>query len=92
MSGTGATSSTLQLNENGTASVKTTYADSDDDVIGGTWSQEGNKLIIGGAGIDDTVPYAVDGNTLTLTLTMPVDFDSDGVADETEIDMIYKRQ
>jgi hypothetical protein len=91
MSGTGATTSTLQFNEDGSASVTTTYADSADDVIAGTWSKEGDKMTIGGAGIDDTVPYDIDGNTLTLTMMMPIDFNSDGTTEDTEIDMVYNK-
>jgi hypothetical protein len=91
MSETGATTSTLQFNEDGSVSLRTTYADSADEVVAGTWSKEGDKLTIGGAGIDDTVGYAVDGDTLTLTMVMPIDFASDGTAEDIEIDMIYTK-
>lgn len=91
MSGTGATTSTMQFNEDGSASVTTTYEEGDDEVIPGTWSKDGDKLVIVGAGIDDTVPYAIDGSTLTLTIILPIDFDSDGTAEDTEIDMVYKK-
>ena len=91
MSETGATSSTLQFKEDGTASLTTTYADSADDVVPGTWSIDGDELTIGGAGIDDTVRYSVDGDKLTLTMMIPIDFDSDGTAEDTEIDMIYTK-
>ena len=91
MSGTGATSSTLQLNEDGSASVTTTYEDDSEEEVPGTWTIEGNQLNLVGAGIDDIVPYSINGNTLTLTLTLPVDFDSDGTSEDTEIDMIYNR-
>jgi len=92
LSGLGATSSTMQFNEDGTASVTTTYVDKDDEIVPGTWSQDGRKLIISGAGIDDTVGFDLDGNTLTLMIMMPIDFDSDGVAEDTAIDMIYAKQ
>jgi hypothetical protein len=91
MSGTGATTSTMRFNEDGSASLTTTYADSADDVVAGTWSKDGDKLTIGGAGIDDTVGYKVDGSTLTLTMMMPIDFNSDGTAEDTEIDMVYTK-
>jgi hypothetical protein len=91
MSGTGATTSTLQFNEDGSASLTTTYADSADEVVAGTWTKEGDKLTIIGAGIDDTVSYNVKGSTLTLTRMMPIDFESDGTAEDTEIDMIYTK-
>jgi len=91
MSETGATTSTLQFNADGSAALTTTYADKADDVVAGTWAKEGDKLTIGGAGIDDTVGYHVDGNSLTLTMIMPIDFDSNGVAEDTEIDMVYTK-
>jgi hypothetical protein len=91
MSGTGATTSTMQFNEDGSAAVTTTYEEGDDEVIPGTWSKDGDKLIIVGAGIDDTVPYTIHGSTLTLTIILPIDFDSDGTADDTDIDMIYTK-
>jgi len=91
LSGTGATSSTLQFNEDGSASLTTTYADSSEEVVPGSWTIDGDKVILVGVGIDDTVPYDVDGNTLTLTITLPIDFDSDGTAEDTKIDMIYNR-
>lgn len=91
LSGTGATTSTLRFNEDGSASLTTTYADSADEVIAGTWTQEGDQLTIHGAGFDETVGYAVDGNTLTLTRMMPIDFDFDGTAEDREVDMVYSR-
>jgi hypothetical protein len=91
MSGTGATTSTMQFNEDGSAALTTTYEEGDDEVVPGTWSKDGDKLVIVGAGIDDTVPYAIEGSTLTLTIILPIDFDSDGTAEDTEIDMVYKK-
>jgi hypothetical protein len=91
MSGTGATTSTMQFTEDGSAAVTTTYEDADDEVIPGTWRKESDKLVIEGAGIDQTVPYAIDGSTLTLTIILPIDFDSDGTADDTDVDMIYTK-
>ena len=91
MSETGATTSTLRFSEDGSASLITTYADSADDVVAGSWTKNGDKLTIDGAGIDDTVTYNVDGNTLTLTMMMPIDFYSDGTPEDTELDMIYTR-
>ena len=91
MSGTGAKTSTLQFNEDGTVDLTTTYADRDDEVVPGTWSRDGDKLVIVGAGIDATVPYAISGSTLTLTIILPIDFDSDGTAEDTDVDMIYTK-
>jgi hypothetical protein len=91
MSGTGATTSTMQFTEDGSAAVTTTYEEGDDVVIPGTWRKESDKLVIEGAGIDQTVPYAIDGSTLTLTIILPIDFDSDGTADDTDVDMIYTK-
>lgn len=91
LSGTGATTSTLQFNEDGSAVLTTTYAQGDDEVVPGTWSRDGDQLVIAGAGIDATVPYAINGSTLTLTIILPIDFDDDGTAEDTEIDMIYTK-
>lgn len=91
MSGTGATSSTLRINEDGTASVLTTYTDGSEDEVGGTWMIDGDMLVVEGAGIDDTIPFDLDGNTLTLTLTLPIDFYSDGTPEDTEVDFIYRK-
>ena len=91
MSGTGAATSTLRFNADGTASLTTTYTEGDDVVVPGTWSTNGDKLTLDGAGIDDTVPYDIDRDTLTLTVTMPIDFAGDGTAEDTEIDMIYTK-
>jgi hypothetical protein len=91
MSGTGATTSTMQFNEDGSAALTTTYEDADDEVVPGTWSKDGDKLIIVGAGIDDTVPYAINGSTLTLTIILPIKFDPDGTAEDTEINMVYTK-
>jgi hypothetical protein len=91
MSGTGATTSTLQFNEDGSAVLITTYAEGDDDIVPGTWSKDGDKLTIIGAGIDDTVPYAIEGSKLTLTIMMPIDFASNGNAVDTQIDMVYTK-
>ena len=91
MSGTGATTSTMQFNEDGSAALTTTYEEADDEVVPGTWSKDSDKLVIVGAGIDDTVPYAITGSTLTLTIILPIDFESDGTTVDTEIDMIYTK-
>ena len=89
MSGTGALTSTLTLNEDGSASVTTTYESVADEVEPGTWSQDGDFLVITGAGIDDTVAYELLDNTLTLTVIMQIDFAGDGFAEDTEVDMTY---
>ena len=91
MSGTGATKSILQFNEDGTASVATTYEDSSQDTIAGTWTSEGDDLIVEGAGIDDTVSYLVDGNTMTLTRIMAINFTPEGPKEDIVVDMIYNR-
>jgi hypothetical protein len=90
-SGTGAQTSTLILNEDGTAATITSYEAAPDSTEPGTWSQDGNKLAIEGAGIDDIVPFSVGSTSLTLTLTIPIDFDLDGVADDTQVDMTYEK-
>jgi hypothetical protein len=91
MSGTGASTSTLRFNEDGSVILTTTYVDSADGVVPGTWTAGGDTLIIVGAGLDGTVGYDVEGNTLTLTRRMPIDFDFDGIPEDREIDMVYKR-
>jgi len=91
LSGTGATTSTLQFNEDGSAALTTTYTDGSEEVVPGAWTTDGSELNLEGAGIDDTVLYDVDGNTLTLTIILPIDFDSDGTTEDTEVDMIYNR-
>jgi hypothetical protein len=91
MSGTGATTSTMQFNQDGSAALTTTYVEGDDEVVPGTWSKDGDNLVIVGAGIDDTVPYSIKGSTLTLTITLPIQFDPEGTAEDTDIDMIYAK-
>lgn len=86
---TGALTSTMTFNEDGTAYVTTTYENDPDDVVQGTWEKDGDLLVIVGAGIDDTVGYMLDDTELTLTVTMPIDFEGDGTAEDTEIDMTY---
>ena len=90
-SGTGAETSVLQFNEDGTASVTTNYEDGSEETIGGTWSTNGDNITVVGAGLDDTMTYEVSGNTLTLTLIMPIDFFGDGNEIDVTIDMIYNR-
>ncbi len=91
MSGTGATTSILQFNEDGSASVTTTYTDSSPDTIAGTWTSDGNSLTVEGAGIDDTVSFNVDGDTMTLTRTMAINLVPNGPKEDTIVDMIYNR-
>ncbi|MBN1446610.1 MAG: lipocalin family protein [Bacteroidetes bacterium] len=91
MSGTGAAKSVLEFREDGSASVVTTYADSSQDTIQGTWSADGNNLTVAGAGIDDIVQSKVDGNTLTLTRTMAINFVPDGPKEDIVVDMKYTR-
>ncbi|MDZ7722622.1 MAG: hypothetical protein U5R06_07355 [candidate division KSB1 bacterium] len=91
LSGTGATSSVLLLNEDGSASVTTTYTGSSDVVVDGTYSLNGDELIINDVGIDNIVGYDIDGNTLTITVMMPIDFDSDGTDEDIEVDMVYNK-
>lgn len=91
MSGTGATTSILQFNEDGSAFVATTYTDSDPDTINGTWTSDGDSLTVVGAGIDDTVSFNVDGTTLTLTRIMAINLTPDAPKEDTTIDMIYSR-
>ncbi|MBN2416392.1 hypothetical protein JXO52_11150 [bacterium] len=91
MSETGVTSMTLQVNEDGTAALTDTFADGSDTVIPGTWTEVDGDVTIIGAGMDENATFDVDGNTLTVTIRMGIDFDLDGVETETRIDMIYKR-
>ena len=91
MSGTGATTSILQFDEDGSASVITTYNDSSQDTIAGTWTSEGDNLIVEGAGIDDTVSFDVDGDTMTLTRIMAINFTPEAPKEDIVIDMIYNR-
>ena len=91
MSATGAAKSVLNFQEGGEASVVTTYEDSSQDTISGTWSSEGVNLTVEGAGIDDTVTFEVDESTLTLTRTMAINFVPDGPKEDIVIDMIYNR-
>ena len=91
MSGTGATTSTMQFNEDGSAALITTYEAADDEVVPGTWSKDGDKLVIVGAGMDDTVPYAIEGNRLTLTIILPISFAPELPAEDTHIDMVYTK-
>lgn len=90
-SGTGARKSVLEFREDGSASVVTTYADSSQDTISGTWSENGNSLIVTGAGIDDTVQYKVDGNALTLTRTMAINFTPTDPKVDIVVDLKYSR-
>ena len=91
MSGTGATTSILQFDEDGSASVITTYNDSSQDTIAGTWTADGENLIVEGAGIDDTVSFNVSGDTMTLTRTMEINFVPDEPKQDIVLDMIYNR-
>ena len=91
MSGTGATKSILQFNEDNTASVTTTYEDTSQDTIDGTWSADGNNLSVEGAGIDDTVTFEVDGDRMSLTRTMPINFTPEGPKEDIVVEMIYNR-
>jgi hypothetical protein len=92
MSGTGAVSSTLMLNEDGSAAQITTFESAPDDTVAGTWTLEEDHMVIVGAGIDDTVPYELDDTRLTLTIIMPIDFEQDGTAVDTNVDWIYELQ
>jgi hypothetical protein len=91
MSGTGAAKSVLAFEQNGTASVFTTYTDSSQDTISGTWSLDGNTLAVAGAGIDDTVQYNVDGSTLILTRVMAINFTPESPKEDIVVDMKYAR-
>ncbi|PLX31608.1 MAG: hypothetical protein C0600_05165 [Ignavibacteria bacterium] len=91
MSGTGAAKSILEFKDDGTASVITTYDDSSQDTISGTWTEDGNNLIVSGAGIDDTVQFTVDATTLTITRTMAINFTPEGPKEDIVVDMVYTR-
>jgi len=90
-SGTEAQTSTLQLNEDGSASLTTTYTDGSSDTVDGSWSSDGDELTINEAGMDDTFPYELDRFTLTIIMIMAIDFDSDGTEEDIEIEMKYNR-
>jgi hypothetical protein len=89
MSGTGAATSTLVFVADGTVTLITTYTDESEDTEPGTWSQEGDSLVVDGAGIDQTVSYELDDTSLTLTRIFQIDFDGDGTSEDTPTDMIY---
>jgi hypothetical protein len=91
MSGTGAAKSVLQFEQNGTVAVFTTYTDSSQDTISGTWSVDGNDLAVSGAGIDDTVQYKVDASILTLTRVMAINFTPESPKEDIVLDMNYTR-
>ncbi len=91
MSGTGATTSILQFNEDSTASVTTTYEDASQDTIDGTWTADGDDLTVEGAGIDDTVSFDVEGDTMTLTRIMAINFTPESPKEDIVVDMIYNR-
>jgi hypothetical protein len=91
MSGTGATTSTLQFNEDGTCATITTYDDGSEESVPGTYTVEGDQLAITGAGIDATVPYTLTSTTLTITIIMAIDFNSDGELEDFAIDMTYNK-
>lgn len=91
MSGTGAAKSILEFKEDGTASVVTTYDDSSQDTISGTWTEAGDSLTVSGAGIDDTVQFKVDATTLTLTRIMAINFTPESPKEDIVVDMVYTR-
>lgn len=91
MSGTGAAKSVLEFEEGGTVSVYTTYTDSSQDTISGSWSTAGDDLAVSGAGIDDTVQYNVDGSTLILTRVMAINFTPESPKQDIVVDMKYAR-
>ncbi|MBR9975728.1 MAG: lipocalin family protein [Bacteroidetes bacterium] len=91
MGAEGAAKSTLQFRDDNTASVVTTYTDSHQDTISGTWSTNGNSLTVQGAGIDGTVQFTVDATTLVLTRTMPIAFTPGGPTQDIVLDMKYNR-
>ena len=90
-SGTDAQTSTLQLNEDGSASLTTTYTDGSSDAVDGSWSSDGDELTINEAGMDGTFPYELDRFTLAIIMIMAIDFDSDGTEEDIEIEMKYNR-
>ena len=89
MSGTGALTSTLTFSEDSTASVTTTYESAPDTTEPGFWLQSGDSLIIDGAGIDATVPFVLEANSLTITIILPIDFAQNGTPIDTNVDMTY---
>ena len=91
LSETGATSSLLQFNEDGTAAVITTYQDAPQDTIDGTWSADGDQMSVQGAGIDTTVTFKVDGDTMSLTRTMPINLTPEAPKEDIVVKMVYSR-
>jgi hypothetical protein len=91
MSGTGASISVLQFDEGGTASVTTTYTDTSQDTVGGSWTLNGDSLTVVGAGIDGTVGYEVNGDSMTLTRIMQINFVPDTPTEPIKTEMRYDR-
>ena len=90
-SGTGAVSSILQINEDGTGATITEYADGTEETVEGTWNIEGDEIVVVDAGIDDTVAYRFSNGDLIITITMEIDLAQDGNLVPIQVDMVYGR-
>lgn len=90
-SGTGAVSSVVQLNEDGTAATTTKYDDGTEETVEGTWTSEGDQITVEGAGLDDTFTYRFSSGDLIITMIMPIDFAQDGNLIDIRVDMVYER-
>lgn len=91
MSETGVTSMTLQVNEDGTAMLTDTNGDGSQTLIPGTWTETDGEVTITGAGMDESAAFDVKKNTLTVTMSMGIDFYGNGNETDVQIDMIWKR-
>jgi hypothetical protein len=90
-SGTGAVSSVLQINEDGTGATITEYQDGTEETVDGTWSIEGDEIVVVDAGIDATVPFKFNNGDLIITITMEIDLAQDGNPEPIQVDMVYER-
>jgi hypothetical protein len=90
-SGTGAVSSVLQINEDGTAATTTGYADGTEDTVEGIWSADGNELTVNGAGLDEALSYRFSNGDLIITMMMAIDFAQNGNFIDIQVDMVYER-
>ena len=90
-SGLGAVSSVLQINEDGTGATITEYEDGTEETVDGTWSIEGDEIVVVDAGIDDTVSYRFNNGDLIITITMEIDLAQNGNPEPIQVDMVYER-
>lgn len=58
----------------------------------GTWSATSNTITLTDDGETESVPYALEGNQLSVTMTIPVDLDDDGTEEMLEVTLVFTRQ